>query len=95
MNAAPENRSVREQALLSGMTLTVAPGETILDKVRDAGGIVLASCEEGTCGTCETPVLEGDVDHRDSVLTTDEQAAGDRMMICVSRAACERIALEL
>lgn len=81
--------------LLSGLTLTVTPGETILDKVRDAGGIVLSSCREGTCGTCETPVLEGSLDHRDSVLTADERAAGDRMMICVSRAACERIVLEL
>lgn len=81
--------------LLSGMTLTVEPGETILDRVRDAGGVVLASCEEGTCGTCETPVLEGAVDHRDSVLTADERAAEDRMMICVSRAACPRIVLEL
>ncbi len=81
--------------LLSGLTLTVHPEETILDKVRDAGGIVLSSCREGTCGTCETPVLEGAVDHRDSVLTADEQAAGDRMMICVSRAACERLVLEL
>lgn len=81
--------------LLSGLTLTVDPQETILDKVRDAGGIVLSSCREGTCGTCETPVLEGLVDHRDSVLTADEQAAGDRMMICVSRAACGRIVLEL
>jgi ferredoxin-NADP reductase len=81
--------------LLSGLTLTVQPGETILDKVRDSGAIVLSSCREGTCGTCETPVLEGLVDHRDSVLTADEQAAGDRMMICVSRAACQRIVLEL
>lgn len=81
--------------LLSGHTITVEPGESVLDKVRDAGGLVLSSCEEGTCGTCETPVLEGLVDHRDSVLTADEQAAGDRMMICVSRAACPRIVLEL
>ncbi len=56
---------------------------------------MLSSCETGTCGTCETPVLEGLVDHRDSVLTADEQAAGDRMMICVSRAACPRLVLEL
>lgn len=81
--------------LLSGQTITVQAGETILDRARDCGGIVLSSCREGTCGTCETPVLEGVIDHRDSVLTADEQAAGDRMMICVSRAACERIVLEL
>jgi len=40
-------------------------------------------------------VLEGDVDHRDSILTPDEQAAGDRMFPCVSRAACPRLVLDL
>jgi ferredoxin len=56
---------------------------------------VLSSCREGTCGTCETPVLEGDVDHRDSILTPIEQAENTVMYICVSRAACPRLVLEL
>jgi ferredoxin-NADP reductase len=81
--------------LLSGHTVTVEPGESVLDAARAVGALVLSSCEEGTCGTCETPLLEGLVEHRDSVLTPDEQAAGDRMMVCVSRAACPRIVLEL
>ncbi|MEN0015584.1 MAG: PDR/VanB family oxidoreductase [Solirubrobacteraceae bacterium] len=81
--------------LLSGHTVTVDPGQSVLDAVRGTGALVLSSCEEGTCGTCETPLLEGAVEHRDSLLTPEEQAAGDRMMICVSRAACPRIVLEL
>jgi ferredoxin-NADP reductase len=81
--------------LLTGKTVTVEPGVTILEAVEKAGALVLSSCQEGTCGTCETPVLEGTVDHRDSVLTADEQAANDTMMICVSRAACARLVLEL
>lgn len=81
--------------LLTGKTVTVPLGQSILEAARDAGALVLSSCEGGTCATCETPVLEGAVDHRDSVLTPHEQAAGDRMMICVSRAACSRLVLEL
>ena len=46
---------------------------------------MLASCLEGVCGTCETEVIDGDVDHRDSVLNEEEQAANEYMMICVSR----------
>ncbi len=72
--------------LLSGQVVTVEPGQSILEAARGIGALVLSSCETGTCGTCETPVLEGAIEHRDSVLTADEQAAGDRMMICVSRA---------
>lgn len=81
--------------LLTGKTITVPLGTSVLDAARAAGALVLSSCETGTCATCETPVLEGDVDHRDSVLTPHEQAANDRMMICVSRAACARLVLEL
>ena len=53
----------------SGLTLTVPPERSILDVVEAAGVGVLSSCAEGTCGTCETTVLDGRPDHRDSVLT--------------------------
>jgi ferredoxin len=56
---------------------------------------VLSSCAEGTCGTCETGVLDGRPDHRDSVLTADEQAANDCMLICVSRSCTDRLVLDL
>jgi ferredoxin-NADP reductase len=79
----------------SGMTLTVPPDKSILEVVEEAGVPVLSSCQEGTCGTCETPVLEGEVDHRDSLLTPAEQEANDTMFICVSRAACPKLVLEL
>ncbi|NQX34329.1 PDR/VanB family oxidoreductase [Herbiconiux sp. VKM Ac-2851] len=80
---------------LSGMTLEVPPDRSILDVVEEAGVLVLSSCREGTCGTCETPVVSGEVDHRDSVLTPAEQEDNEVMMICVSRAACPRLVLEL
>ncbi|NUR32230.1 MAG: oxidoreductase [Catenulispora sp.] len=79
----------------SNRALTVHADATILDTVRAAGIEVLYSCTEGTCGTCETDVLEGTPDHRDSVLNPAERAAGDTMMICVSRAATRRLVLDL
>ncbi|GHA32735.1 PDR/VanB family oxidoreductase [Streptomyces purpurascens] len=79
----------------SGRTLTVAPDVSVLDAVRAAGVEVLFSCTEGTCGTCETDVLEGEPDHRDSVLTDDERAAGETMLICVSRCRGKRLVLDL
>jgi ferredoxin-NADP reductase len=80
---------------LSGLTLEVPLDRTILEVVEEHGILVVSSCRKGTCGTCETPVLEGGIEHRDSVLTPDEQEAGDTMMICVSRAACPRLVLDL
>lgn len=79
----------------AGRTLTVPPGRSILRVVEDAGIPLLWSCTEGTCGTCETAVLDGRVDHRDSLLTPEERAANDTMFICVSRAAGPRLILDL
>ena len=79
----------------SELTLTVPPERSILSVVEEAGVGVLSSCAEGTCGTCETPILEGEPDHRDSVLNEDERRAGTCMMICVSRSCSARLVLEL
>ncbi|MEH0577997.1 PDR/VanB family oxidoreductase [Streptomyces sp. B21-108] len=79
----------------SGVTVTVPPEKSVLESVEEAGVTVLSSCREGTCGTCETPVLDGTVDHRDCLLTPEEQARHDSMMLCVSRAACPRLVLDL
>lgn len=79
----------------TGQVIPVGKGETILDAVRAAGLDHPSSCEMGICGTCETKVLAGCIDHRDDLLTEEERAAGDTMMICVSRAACPRLVLDL
>ena len=79
----------------SGLSLTVPPEKSVLQVIEEAGVAVLSSCTEGTCGTCETTVLSGEVDHRDSLLTPAEQAANDTMFICVSRAACPKLVLDL
>ena len=80
---------------LTGVTVEVPPERSILEVAEENGAFVLSSCTEGTCGTCETPVVEGEVDHRDSILTPQERARGDVMYVCVSRAACPKLVLEL
>ncbi|MCR6489552.1 PDR/VanB family oxidoreductase [Amycolatopsis sp. OK19-0408] len=79
----------------SGRVLPVPADRSILDVAEEAGLPVLSSCREGTCGTCETGVLGGTPDHRDSVLTEAEQRAGDVLMICVSRSCSPRLVLDL
>ncbi|MFC7646488.1 flavin reductase family protein [Streptosporangium lutulentum] len=79
----------------SGLTVSVPPGTSVLDAVTAAGVQVLSSCGEGTCGTCETVVLDGVPEHRDSILTEEEREAADYMMICVSRSRTPRLVLEL
>jgi ferredoxin-NADP reductase len=79
----------------TGQVVPVQPGQSILDALADAGLDVPSSCREGTCASCETTVLAGEVDHRDSVLTESERQTGTTMMICVSRSHSERLTLDL
>lgn len=80
---------------LSGGEVEVGPGRSILDTVRDVVPDVMSSCEDGYCGTCETPVLEGVPLHRDTVLTSSEQDSNETMMICVGGSCSARLVLEL
>ncbi|GAA5061685.1 PDR/VanB family oxidoreductase [Nocardia callitridis] len=79
----------------TGRTLRVGPNQSIADVLESAGVALITSCREGTCGTCETPVRAGDIDHRDSLLTAEEQARGDTMMLCVSRARSGVLVLDI
>jgi ferredoxin-NADP reductase len=79
----------------SGLTLTVPADRSVLDVCLEAGVDLDSSCEEGTCGTCRTRVLDGVPDHRDSVLTAREREAGHEMLPCVSRARTARLVLDL
>jgi len=79
----------------SGVTVSVPADKSILKAIQDSGMIVPCSCEEGTCGTCETNVIEGTPDHRDSVLSESEKESGRVIMICVSRCKSEKLVLDL
>lgn len=79
----------------SGDQVTVPTGTSILEALEQAGFSPLNSCREGICGTCETKVVSGEVDHRDSLLSEDEREAGDTMMICVSRCKDNRLVIQL
>ncbi len=79
----------------SRRTVAVPPGETILDVLLDAGLNVAFSCTEGYCGTCETKVIDGTPDHRDSYLSDEEKADNSKIMICCSRSKSPVLTLDL
>lgn len=79
----------------SGLTVTVAADQTLYDALTAAGIDLQIDCGEGICGTCEARVAEGEIDHRDMVLTKQEKAAGDKILTCCSRAMGKRLVLGL
>lgn len=78
----------------SGKEFRIPPGRTILEVLEDNGIDVPNSCRQGLCGTCETRVLSGYPDHRDSILA-HEAAADVTMTICCSRSLSDRLVLDL
>lgn len=79
----------------SGQSFDVTNGKSILDTLLDAGINVAHGCRQGICGTCKTSVLRGTPDHRDSVLSAKEHAAGNVMTVCVSGCQSEELVLDL
>lgn len=79
----------------SKRTIPVAAGLSIADALGAHGIDVATSCRQGVCGTCLTGVIAGTPDHRDAFLSDRERRAGDRMMICVSRAKSGPLVLDL
>lgn len=79
----------------SGLVLQVPAELTALQVLEAAGVAVESSCEQGICGSCLTPVLEGEPEHRDQFLTDDERALNDQFTPCCSRAKTARLVLDL
>ena len=79
----------------SGRTVTIPAGETILETLIEEGIDVAYSCMAGNCGTCQTRVLDGIPDHRDSFLNDEERDSDQVMMICCSRSKTPVLVLDL
>ena len=73
--------------------IDVPAGTSILEALRAAGHTVPSSCESGTCGSCKTKLVSGDVDHRDLVLAEHEKAG--HIMVCVSRARTGDLVIDI
>ena len=69
--------------------------EYILQVLLDEGIDVDYSCELGICGACEQRVISGTPEHRDAILTEEEQASNTKVMICCAGCKSDRLVLDL
>lgn len=92
--AGPSDSFVVELAQ-SGKSFTIPADMSILEVLKDNGIPVDFGCSEGVCGACILDVLEGDIDHRDSILSEEEQEENSLMCICVSRAKGSKLVLDI
>jgi ferredoxin len=90
-----ENTEFEVQLARTGAAVTVPADRRMIEVLREVVPGLTYDCEKGYCGACETRVLAGEPEHRDSVLTAEEREAGRTMMICVGRCRSERLVLDL
>lgn len=90
-----EDSAFEVELRASGVTLTVAPDRSILDTVRTVRPDVDFSCGEGYCGTCETRVLDGQPEHRGTLMPPEEHDEEGTMLICMGRSQSAKLVLEL
>lgn len=79
----------------SGRTLTVPSDASLLDVALAAGVSIPFECRRGECGTCLVRAVEGEIDHRDAVLTPRKREVARLLCSCVSRAKGPTLTLDL
>ena len=83
----PELENPFEVELIdTGKTYYVPKDKTLLEVLLENDVDVPNDCEEGLCGSCEVVVEEGEIEHRDKVLSAKERALNQKMITCCSRA---------
>ena len=94
-NVAATGGAYTVELAKSKRSITVQSGQTLLQALQDAGLKIKVSCEQGICGTCETRVIAGMPDHRDMILSDEEKASNETMMVCCSGSLSPTLVLDL
>ncbi len=81
----------------SNLKIHVLPDQSLLEAIEAAGVDVPYLCRGGVCGFCHTRVVgvEGELVHNDHFLSNEDKASGKYIMLCVSRARCKNLVLDL
>ncbi|NSX54628.1 reductive dehalogenase [Parasulfitobacter algicola] len=79
------NHDFKLRLAQTGKTILVKADQAPTDALLAAGVHVDVKCADGLCGVCKCKVLDGDVEHRDFVLSNKDRDT--HMILCQSRAA--------
>lgn len=75
--------------------LPIPEDKSVADVLLENGMEIPLSCEQGVCGTCLLPVVDGEPDHRDMFLTDAEHARNDCFTPCCSRSKSPILSVDL
>ena len=80
-----ENHDFLVKLAGSGKEIHVPADRSAADVLIDAGYQVEMKCSDGLCGTCIANYSDGEVEHRDYVLSNEQRKT--RLTLCCSRAS--------
>lgn len=77
----------------TGEMIPIYPNQNIAEVLARFGYDIKLSCEQGICGTCATPYLEGEFYHQDMVLDVTEQLT--MFTPCCSKVKSEKVVIDI
>lgn len=80
-----ENHDFTLKLASTGLEVKVPAETTATEALADAGIHVDIKCSDGICGVCKVGIVDGDVEHRDFVLSNAQRETA--VILCQSRAA--------
>ncbi|MGJ8527230.1 reductive dehalogenase [Maritalea sp.] len=80
-----ENHPFKLKLAQSGREFDIPADKSATDVLTENGIHIDVKCSDGICGVCKCGLVEGDVEHRDFVLSKKQQK--DAIILCQSRAA--------
>jgi len=95
IQCANDSSEFTVQIASTGQQFSVCAHQTIAEVLIKHGVEVKLSCEQGICGTCITPVIDGIPDHRDLYMSEDEHHKNNAIMVCCSRSLSDKIVLDI
>ena len=90
---AKGNRPFKVRLVRSKLELDIPSNKTIVEILREHDVFIETSCKQGYCGTCLTRYVEGQPEHRDSVLSEDDRK--NFVLICCARSISTELVLDL
>ncbi|MGR9106435.1 MAG: 2Fe-2S iron-sulfur cluster-binding protein [Gammaproteobacteria bacterium] len=90
-----DSRPIHLELRRSDKEILVHADQSVLDAMLEAGIDAPYGCRNGICKSCAVTVLEGEPEHRDSILSAAEREDKRLMCPCVSRAKSDRLALQI
>ena len=88
-----ENHEFTLKLVNSGKEIIVPADKSGAEALIEAGIPIDMKCSDGLCGVCQCGLVSGEVEHRDWVLTKQQQE--ERIILCQSRAAEQHGVLEI